>query len=159
MIQDFDLQGKDTLRTFKALVQKAGGEVLLTDGDLIYAPLLDLFIDQRPNTGDIRLATKLPRADRVIWSLRYFGDTLAQAQDLLRQAATETEERASDLRSQVEAKLLSAKLKVQDLQADAVVGAKAATRATDNYVRDNPWVAIGALAAVGLLAGVLIGRR
>jgi ElaB/YqjD/DUF883 family membrane-anchored ribosome-binding protein len=30
---------------------------------------------------------------------------------------------------------------------------------TDEYVRDNPWQAIGAAAAAGFLVGVLIGRR
>ena len=119
MIQDFDLQGKDTLRTFKALVQKAGGEVLLTDGELVAAPLLDLFIDQHPDTGDIRLVTKLPGAERVIWSLRYFFDSLAEVEDLLRQAATATGERASDLCSQAEAKLIAARLRLKDLQVDA----------------------------------------
>jgi ElaB/YqjD/DUF883 family membrane-anchored ribosome-binding protein len=78
---------------------------------------------------------------------------------LLRQAATATGERASDLRSQVEAKLVSAKLKLQDLQDDAVDSAKEAAWVTDDYVRDNPWQAIGAAAAVGFLVGVLVSRR
>ena len=78
---------------------------------------------------------------------------------MLKQAAAETGERASDLRSQVEAKLMAAKLKLQDLQDDAVDRAKAAARVTDDYVRDNPWQAIGAAAAVGFLVGVLISRR
>ena len=88
-----------------------------------------------------------------------FGDTLSEAETLLKQAATETGERASDLRAQVEAKLRSAKLKLQDLQDDAIDRAKAAARVTDDYVRDNPWQAIGAAAAVGFLAGVLVSRR
>ena len=33
------------------------------------------------------------------------------------------------------------------------------TRKTDEYVRDNPWSSIGAAAALGLLVGVLLGRR
>jgi ElaB/YqjD/DUF883 family membrane-anchored ribosome-binding protein len=88
-----------------------------------------------------------------------FGDTLTEAQDLLGKAAAETGSRASDLRSQVEAKLRFAKLKLQDIQDDAVDRTKAAARATDDYVRDNPWRAIGAAAAIGFLAGVIIGRR
>ena len=87
------------------------------------------------------------------------GDTLSEAETLLKQAATETGERASDLRAQVEAKLRSAKLKLQDLQDDAIDRAKAAARVTDDYVRDNPWQAIGAAAAVGFLAGLLVSRR
>jgi ElaB/YqjD/DUF883 family membrane-anchored ribosome-binding protein len=92
-------------------------------------------------------------------TVKDFSDALDDANTLLRQAAAETGERASDLRSQVAAKLLSAKLKLQDLQDDAVDRAKAAARVTDDYVRDNPWQAIGAAAALGFLIGVLISRR
>ena len=92
-------------------------------------------------------------------TVKDFSDVLDDADTLLRQAAAETGERASDLRSQVEAKLLSAKLKLQDLQDHAVDRAKAAARVTDDYVRDNPWQALGAAAALGFLIGVLISRR
>ena len=92
-------------------------------------------------------------------TVKDFSDALDDANTLLREAAAETGERASDLRSQVAAKLLSAKLKLQDLQDDAVDRAKAAARVTDDFVRDNPWQAIGAAAALGFLVGVLVSRR
>jgi ElaB/YqjD/DUF883 family membrane-anchored ribosome-binding protein len=88
-----------------------------------------------------------------------FGETLADAETLLKQAATETGERARDLRSQVGALLSAARDKWQDLQDETVDRAKTAARITDAYVRDNPWQAIGTAAAVGFLAGVLLGRR
>ena len=97
------------------------------------------------------IAAKLERGRKSL--VKDFGDVLAEAETLLKQAAAETGERASDLRSQVEAKLLAAKSKLQDLQDDA------AARVTDDYVRDNPWQVIGAAAAVGFLVGVLISRR
>jgi ElaB/YqjD/DUF883 family membrane-anchored ribosome-binding protein len=102
-------------------------------------------------------ASRLERGRKSL--VKDFGDVLAEAETLLKQAAAETGERASDLRSQVESKLLSAKLKLQDLQDDAVDRAKAAAKVTDDYVRDNPWQAIGAAAAVGFLLGVFISRR
>jgi ElaB/YqjD/DUF883 family membrane-anchored ribosome-binding protein len=37
--------------------------------------------------------------------------------------------------------------------------AKAVARATDDYVHDNPWKAVGIAAGIGLFAGLLIGRR
>ena len=92
-------------------------------------------------------------------TVKGFSDALDDANTLLREAAAETGERASDLRSQVAAKLLSAKLKLQDLQDDAVDRAKAAARVTDDFVHDNPWQAMGAAAALGFLVGVLISRR
>jgi ElaB/YqjD/DUF883 family membrane-anchored ribosome-binding protein len=39
------------------------------------------------------------------------------------------------------------------------VRARAAMRATDEYVHDNPWQALGVAAGVGFLLGYLIGRR
>jgi ElaB/YqjD/DUF883 family membrane-anchored ribosome-binding protein len=102
-------------------------------------------------------AAKLERSRKAI--VQDFGDVLGEAETLLRQAAKETGDKASDLRSQVEAKLMAAKLKLQDLQDDAIDQAKAAARATDDYVRDNPWQAIGAAAAVGFLVGMLVSRR
>jgi len=88
-----------------------------------------------------------------------FGTMLTEAEDLLKRASNETGDKARDLRSQVESKLLAAKLRLQELNGEAVDRAKAAARATDDYVRDNPWQAIGLAAAVGFLAGMLINRR
>jgi len=88
-----------------------------------------------------------------------FSAMLTEAEELLRRAGNETGERAKDLRTQVEAKLLAAKLRLQELQGDAVDQAKAAARITDDYVHDNPWRAIGIAGALGLLAGLLMNRR
>jgi ElaB/YqjD/DUF883 family membrane-anchored ribosome-binding protein len=88
-----------------------------------------------------------------------FTAVLTEAEDMLQRAATETGDKAKDLRSQVEAKLLHAKLRLQELQGQATDKAKAAARATDDYVHDHPWQAIGLAAIVGLVAGLLINRR
>jgi ElaB/YqjD/DUF883 family membrane-anchored ribosome-binding protein len=88
-----------------------------------------------------------------------FGAVLAEAEEMLKKAATETGEKAKDLRSQVEAKLLHAKLALQEIEGQALDQAKAAARATDDYVHDHPWQAIGVAAAVGFAVGLLINRR
>ena len=88
-----------------------------------------------------------------------FTDVLSEADALLKQAAKESGDKASDLRAQVEAKLRTAKLRLQEMQDDAVDRARAAARATDDYVRDNPWQAIGIGAAIGFLVGLVIARR
>ena len=84
---------------------------------------------------------------------------LAEAEDMLKRAAIETGDKARDLRSQVETKLLRAKLRLQEIEGEAVDRAKAAARATDDYVHDNPWQAIGVAAAVGFVVGLLMNRR
>jgi ElaB/YqjD/DUF883 family membrane-anchored ribosome-binding protein len=88
-----------------------------------------------------------------------FSAVLAEAEEMLKRAATETGDKARDLRSQVETKLLRAKLSLQELEGRAVDQAKVAARATDDYVHDNPWQAVGVAAAIGLLVGLLVSRR
>ncbi|HEY7905000.1 MAG TPA: DUF883 family protein [Casimicrobiaceae bacterium] len=88
-----------------------------------------------------------------------FATVLSEAEDMLKKASQETGDRARDLRAQVEAKLLAAKLRLQEVQGDAVDRARDAARATDDYVHDNPWQAVGAAAAVGFVVGMLMTRR
>jgi ElaB/YqjD/DUF883 family membrane-anchored ribosome-binding protein len=88
-----------------------------------------------------------------------FSTMLSEAEDLLKRASNETGERAKDLRAQVEAKLLAAKLRLQELEGEAMDRARAAARVTDDYVHDNPWRAIGAAVAAGFLIGLLVNRR
>jgi ElaB/YqjD/DUF883 family membrane-anchored ribosome-binding protein len=84
---------------------------------------------------------------------------LAEAEEMLKRASVETGDKARDLRSQVETQLLRAKLKLQEIEGEAIDHAKAAARATDDYVHDHPWPAIGIAASVGLLIGLLMNRR
>ena len=88
-----------------------------------------------------------------------FSSVLTEAEDMLKRAANETGDKAKDLRQQVEAKLLAAKLQLQELQGLAADRAKEAARVTDDYVHDNPWQVIGIAAAVGFLFGLLLNRR
>ncbi len=88
-----------------------------------------------------------------------FSTVISEAEELMRKAGNETGEKARDLRSQVEAKLLAAKLRLQELSGEAADNARAAARATDDYVHDHPWQSIGAAAAVGFLVGLLMNRR
>ncbi len=88
-----------------------------------------------------------------------FSSVLSEAETLLDKATRETGEKARDLRSQVESRLLSAKLRLQELEGQARDRAKQAARATDDYVHDHPWQAIGAAAAIGFVVGLLMNRR
>ena len=88
-----------------------------------------------------------------------FTNVLSEAEDTLKRAANETGEKAKDLRSQVEAKLLTAKLRLQEFQGQAVDRAKETARATDDYVHEHPWQSIGIAAAVGVVIGLLMNRR
>ena len=88
-----------------------------------------------------------------------FAAVLGEAEEMLKRAATETGEKARDLRSQVETKLLQAKLRLEELQGQALDQTKAAARATDDYVHDHPWQSIGIAAVIGVCLGLLLNRR
>jgi ElaB/YqjD/DUF883 family membrane-anchored ribosome-binding protein len=49
--------------------------------------------------------------------------------------------------------------KAQHLQAVAVEKGKVAAQTTDEFVHEQPWKAVGIAAGIGLVVGLLIGRR
>jgi ElaB/YqjD/DUF883 family membrane-anchored ribosome-binding protein len=84
---------------------------------------------------------------------------LADAEDLLKQAASTTGERASELRETALTRLKQAKEKAADMQVVVVEKGKKAARATDDYVHEHPWTSIGIAAGIGVLVGLLINRK
>lgn len=100
--------------------------------------------------------TEQAQKDRLMHDLH---SVVAEAEALLRATAGQAGEGAAELRAKVQASLDRASRHLRDLQDAAVDKAKAAGRATDAYVHDNPWQSIGVAAAVGLLLGMLISRR
>jgi ElaB/YqjD/DUF883 family membrane-anchored ribosome-binding protein len=84
---------------------------------------------------------------------------MADADDIVRAMAGATGEKAAELGDKLRVKLRTAKEKMADAQVVVSDKAKAAARATDDYVHDNPWQAVGVAAAVGLVLGLLISRR
>lgn len=84
---------------------------------------------------------------------------IADAEELLRATAGQAGEKMSDLRNTIQSRLVDAKLKLADIEGVAVEKAKAAARATDDYVHEHPWRAAGIAAGIGLVVGLLISRR
>lgn len=84
---------------------------------------------------------------------------VADAEELLRATASSAGEKVSELREKIQDRLRDAKIRLADAEAALVDKTKAAARATDDFVHENPWKAVGIAAGVGLLLGVIIGRR
>jgi ElaB/YqjD/DUF883 family membrane-anchored ribosome-binding protein len=84
---------------------------------------------------------------------------VADAEELLRATASQAGEKVAAARERIQASLATAKVKLGDAERALLEKTKVAARATDDYVHDNPWQAVGIAAAVGLVLGVLIGRR
>jgi len=88
-----------------------------------------------------------------------FKVVIADAEELLKATAQDASEKAVAARTKIEARLSEAKVKLAGLEEAIAIRAKQAATATDQYVHDNPWKAVGIAAGVGLLVGMLIGRR
>ena len=84
---------------------------------------------------------------------------VADAEELLRATASQAGEKVTAARARIEASLATAKVKLSDAERALLEKSKLAAKATDEYVRDNPWQAVGVAAVAGLVLGVLISRR
>jgi ElaB/YqjD/DUF883 family membrane-anchored ribosome-binding protein len=84
---------------------------------------------------------------------------MSDADEIVKSMAGASGEKLADLGEKLRAKLRVAKEKVADAQYAVADKAKAAARATDDYVHDKPWQAVGAAAAVGFVLGLLVNRR
>lgn len=88
-----------------------------------------------------------------------FKVVVADAEELLRATAGQMGEKAVVARERIQESLRVAKDKLAQAEEAVVDKTKAAARATDDYVHDHPWGAVGIAAAVGLVIGMLISRR
>ncbi len=92
-----------------------------------------------------------------------FNAVVSETEHLLKSVATAGGEKAGALRASVEQSLMAAKEKLQQIQHAASEKTQAAAKATDEYVHDNPWKAIGVVAGVsaviGVVAGLILNRR
>lgn len=88
-----------------------------------------------------------------------FKVVVADAEELLRVTAGQAGEKAVELRGKIQSSLADAKLHLADAQQVMVDKTKAVGRASDEYVHDHPWRSVGIAAGVGLVIGLLIGRR
>ena len=84
---------------------------------------------------------------------------ISDTEELLRATAGAAGDKVGELRERLGVRLRDAKERVLDLEAAVVDKTKAAARATDDFVNDKPWQAVGIAAGIGLLLGIIIGRR
>ena len=84
---------------------------------------------------------------------------VADAEELLRATASQAGEKVSVARERIQASLATAKVKLTEAEQALLEKSKLAAKAADEYVRENPWQAVGIAAAAGLVLGVLISRR
>ena len=89
--------------------------------------------------------------DRLLGELH---EVVGEAEALLKATASSTGEGSRELRAKVQASLDQARERLHLLQEKA----KAAGKATDEYVHTNPWQSIGIAVAAGVIVGLLISN-
>jgi ElaB/YqjD/DUF883 family membrane-anchored ribosome-binding protein len=88
-----------------------------------------------------------------------FKVVVADAEALLKATAGQGGEAMAAMRAKAEESLATAKVKISEAEAVLIARTKAAAKATDEYVHVHPWQAIGIAASIGVVVGLLIGRR
>jgi ElaB/YqjD/DUF883 family membrane-anchored ribosome-binding protein len=88
-----------------------------------------------------------------------FKVVVADAEALLKATANQGGDKLAEVRAKAEESLRIAKARMADAQEALLAKTREAAKATDVYVHENPWKAVGVAAGVGLVIGLLIGRR
>ena len=88
-----------------------------------------------------------------------FRAMIADGEDLLKAAATVSGEGFAAARTKFEGKLKSAKAALADASQPVLDKTRESAAAADDYVRGNPWTAVGVAVAAGALIGFLAARR
>ena len=90
--------------------------------------------------------------------MRDLKNVISDAESWLR-GSNLTGEDLKAAKAKFERTLVNAKDGIIRMEEAVVEKTKATAKATDVYVTENPWKAIGISAAVGVLVGALISRR
>ena len=88
-----------------------------------------------------------------------FHNLMADVEDLIKKVANVGDAEVARVRAKVERGLASARTAVSNSASSVRGYARDAGAATDDYVHESPWTAIGLAAAVGVLIGFFAARR
>lgn len=97
-----------------------------------------------------------PVSDRLVQDLRVL---VADAEELVKATAAETGEHIRTTRARLEDHLRHARARLAEAEQALIDKSRIAAAATDRYAHENPWKVAGIAAALGLLLGLLLGRR
>lgn len=94
--------------------------------------------------------------EKLVQDLRL---VIADAEELLKATAAQAGEKVAAARERIQDRIHSAKIKLAEAEEALMQRTREAARATDQFVHEKPWYAVGIAAGVGLIVGMLIGRR
>lgn len=102
------------------------------------------------------IPTKSSSRDKLLDDLR---TVIADAEQWMKNSAQLSGEELAAAKDRFERTLRIAREDLGQLEQAVVEKTKEAAKATDEYVHENPWTAVGIGAAVGLVVGLLIARK
>jgi ElaB/YqjD/DUF883 family membrane-anchored ribosome-binding protein len=103
-----------------------------------------------------KIPTQTGTRDQLLSDLK---TVLQDAESWLRSSGTLTGDEFKAAKAKVERTLVKAKDDIIRSQEAVVEKTKVAAKATDEFVTENPWKAVGIGAAIGVLIGVLAARK
>lgn len=83
---------------------------------------------------------------------------IGDAEELLKASANQAGEKFSVARQKIEQSLVEGKKSLADAEKLLIKKSKEAADVADDYVRENPWGAVGIAAGIGIVLGLLIRR-
>jgi ElaB/YqjD/DUF883 family membrane-anchored ribosome-binding protein len=95
-------------------------------------------------------------ADKLIEDLQL---VVRDAEALLKATAAQTGEKVQEARARTEESLRQARARLADAEGEALKRARALSHEAEAYMQQNPWQTLGIAAGVGLVLGLLMGRR
>ena len=84
---------------------------------------------------------------------------IVDTEEMLKATAGQAGEKIAVARERIQASHAVYKDRLIDAERALVEKTKEAAKATDEYVHDHPWQAVGVAAGVGFLLGLLVSRR
>jgi ElaB/YqjD/DUF883 family membrane-anchored ribosome-binding protein len=107
--------------------------------------------------GEMAAGAALTRSKEEL--VAEFRNLVSAGESLLRATTNLSGDALAQARDQFKDKLAIAKQQLSDASRVALDRGRYAASVTDDYVRANPWPAVGVAMLAGLLAGVFIARR
>jgi ElaB/YqjD/DUF883 family membrane-anchored ribosome-binding protein len=83
---------------------------------------------------------------------------IGDAEELLKATTSQAGEKIAVARQKIEQSLIEGKKALADAEQVVVNKSKEAAEIADDYIRENPWAAVGIAAGVGLVFGLLMRR-
>jgi ElaB/YqjD/DUF883 family membrane-anchored ribosome-binding protein len=103
-----------------------------------------------------KIPTQTGTRDQLMRDLK---SVIQDAEGWLRSGSQLTGDDLKAAKAKFERTLIGAKDDLIRLEQNVVEKTREAAKATDEYVHENPWRAVGIGAGIGLLVGLLISRR